>query len=122
MCHRLNHRLVGHNVVCGGERIAVMEIYLVLSRTLLVMRALRGYAHLFKMQANLSPDVLALVLGGDIHIACVVVGYRCGVIVLVELEKVKLQSRAERELYALFFCILNGFYEQTSCVALKSLS
>ena len=66
-------RIKRHGVIRGGESVGIAEIYLVLTGTLLMMRAFRPYSHLLKRQTYLAADVFALVVRRDIHISRLVV-------------------------------------------------
>ena len=65
-----------------------------------MVTALGADAHLLQREADLAPYVLAPVLGGDVHVARVIVGYARGLPVLVPAEDVKLHLRAEGEAVA----------------------
>ena len=78
--------------------------------------AFRFYAHSLKRQANLTADVLALIVRGNVHIARVVVGNLCRLSVLVAGEKIKFHFGTEGEVDALFPCVLDRIFEYCPCV------
>ena len=85
-CNGFNNGTECHRIVRRSKSVGIMEIYLVLSGTLLVVGAFGENSHLLKRQAYLTSDVFASVLGSYIHISCVVVGRFCGISVFVKLE------------------------------------
>ena len=83
------------------------EVDLVLARTALVMGRLRRDPHAFQRQADLPPDVFPLVRGGDVHISGVVIGDLRGIPLVIKLEEIELDLRADTEGPA---CLFGGFY------------
>ena len=94
---RVDHRAECQRVVRGGHRVGIAEVDLILPRTLFVVRTFRANPHLAERQADLPPDVLALVLRRNVHITCAVVGDAGRFAVLVPLEQIKFHLRAERK-------------------------
>ena len=82
----LHHSAESQGVVGGGKRVGIAKVDLVLPRALLMVGTLRLNPHLAERQADLTSHILALVHGGNIHIACPVKGDLCGLSVLVGLE------------------------------------
>ncbi len=115
----LHHRAEGQGVVGGGERFGVAEVDLVLARALLVVGALGLHAHLLERDADLPADVLALVHGGDVHVAGAVVGDRGGLALLIGLEEIKLHLRAERKAYAQGCGALHRLFQQRAGVCFQ---
>ena len=87
----LDHRAEGHRVVRRGQGIGIAEIDLVLAGTLLMVGGFRLNSHALQRQADLPADVLALVVRGDIHIGCPVVGNVRRFAVFIQLKEVKFQ-------------------------------
>ena len=73
-------------------------------------------AHSLKRQTNLTADVLPLIVRGNVHIACVVIGNLCRFSVLIAGEKIKFHFGTEGEADALFLCVFNRIFEYRPCV------
>ena len=78
--------------------------------------AFRLNAHLLQHQADLPPDVLALVRRSDVHVTGTVVGFLGGVAVLIGLEQVELHFGAEGEGVALGLRLCHRFFQDRSAV------
>ena len=117
--HRADHRAEGDGVVRRRQRIGIAEVDLVLARSALVVGALRLDAHLLQHQADLPADMLSLVVGGDIHVAGLVVGDGGGPAVFIELEEIEFHLRAEGEVAALGGGIGHGFFQDAAGVPLE---
>ena len=76
-------------------------------------------AHLFKCKADITADILALVIGSDIAVACKIVGYFCGKSVFIQLEKSELAGSSEAERITCGNSGFCGFFEEISSVAFK---
>ena len=94
LCHGLDRRAQGHQVVRRRQGGRAAEIDLVLAGALLVVAALGPDAHIVQAQADLSAHVFALVRRGDIEVARVVKGRLGGAALFVGLDVYKRQSAA----------------------------
>ena len=90
-----HHGAEGHRVVGCTKGIGIPEIDLVLPRALLVMAGLRADTHPLQGQTDLPADILAFVLGGNIHVAGMVIGNFNGFAVVIQPEQVELQLRTD---------------------------
>ena len=77
------------------------------------------YAHLLQSQANITADILALVIGSCIAVACIVVRNFRRYTVLVIPEKRELTGCSETEAVACGNGSLHCLFEEVSAVALK---
>ena len=75
--------------------------------------------HLLQHQANLPADMLALIVGGNVHIACLVMGEGSGLAVFIQLEQIKLHLGSEEEGIALLPRVLHRPGENGARVRFK---
>mgnify|MGYP001086109461 CR=1 FL=1 len=120
--NRAHGRLEGHGVIRRLERTRVLEINLVLPRSMLVVAAFRDDAHVFQRQANIPADVLALVQRRDVKIAAYVQRNAGRVAVLVGLEQVELALAADVADKAHGAGTLDDGLQVAAAVALKRLA
>ena len=95
--HGFDDGLEGHGVVRRAQSVGIAEVDLVLAGAFFMVGALRLNAHLLQDQAYLPADVFAPVLGGNVHIARLIVGLRGGSARLVQMEQIEFLFRAETE-------------------------
>ena len=108
-----------HGVVRRLDGVGVPEVDLVLSRSLLVVRAFRADAHLLERKADLAPDVFALVLGRDVHVSGAIVRDLRRLAAFVAAEKIKLHLGTERKGNAHRRGVVHRFLQQSAYVPLK---
>src|SRR5699024_6136310 len=94
-CDRREKRRNGGQGVGGCERGGILEVYLILPRSLLMMRALGLNAHFLERQANLTAHVLGAVEGRDVAVTGAIVRDVGRIAGLVALEQVKFTFGAE---------------------------
>ena len=106
-------------IVRGFDRLGIPEIDLILTGSLFMVGAFRADAHLFKRQADLAADVLALILGRNVHVPGAVVGDRGRFAVFVPPEEIKLHLRTKRERNAHRRGVVYRLLQQRAAVTLK---
>ena len=106
----------GHGVVRRRQGIRVAEVYLVLTRPLLMVGAFRQDSHLLQSQADFPAHVFPLVLRSNVHISGIVIGNLCCFAGFIQPEQIEFHLRAEGEADALFFGFRKDFTEKRSGV------
>ena len=76
-------------------------------------------SHLLQRDADLPADVLALVPGGDVHVAGAVVGDRGGLALLIGLEEIKLHFRPKGKAHAQGCGALHRLFQQRTGVCFQ---
>ena len=93
----LYHHAEGHDVVRRGERVGILEVYLVLAGGDLVVAGLYFKAHLLQGEAYVAAGGLAVVHRAEVEVSCLVAGLAGRLAVGVHLEEEKLALGADVE-------------------------
>ena len=109
----------GHNVIGAASCVGVAEIDLVLTGTLLMMRAFGRDAHFLKCQADLTADVFALISGRDVHISALIEGDIGRLALFVGTEEIELTFRADVAGNTHRTCAFGRLSEDVTSVALE---
>ena len=117
----LHHPLEGGSIVRRCQRVGITEIDLVLPRAHLVMTRLRADAHVHEGEADVTADVLTVILRRDVHVGRLVLRNHRAVAVIVELENVELDLGAEVHVDATVGRLLDRLLQDPAAVLLEGL-
>ena len=117
--HRADHRAERDGIVRRRQRVGIAKVDLVLPRAAFVVGAFGLNAHLLQHQADLPADVLAPVVGSDVHVAGLVVGDGGVSAVLVQLKQIEFHFGAEGKVVASGVRIGHRLFQDAAGVPLE---